>query len=356
MGRLTLPLVAFLAVLTLASPCRAQTVDPPTGDENTWYPQPVEARDPPFNPQGTFTRFNYMPLGDVSRRWRLCASVPPSQLDYVQALIYGLESEAARQNVRLALYQEEGGVEQQVERLANCLDQEFDALILVAAAADGFASILARARARGVPVVDLASGVASNNVRARIVADAVSLGRAAGRFLADRHPPGSEGARIVWFPGPADARFAEDADRGFRAGIARGAIEIVATEFAPLDIEAMRQRLRRALDEHADLTAVAGLGLISQLAAEELAVRTGAQRIDAVSITVNDHALDGIRSGWVAGAVNDRPIIQARIAVDIALRALEEQPFMAELRPRPQVIDSSNVETFDRSTTIPPTD
>src|SRR5919106_193254 len=115
-----------LGVAAAALPVEAQS--------ETWYPVPVESREPPFNPQGFFTRVDYVPGRGASRPWRLCASIPDLRLPYLRAVAHGIEAEARRQGVQLRLEDVSGfDADRQRERIEACLADGADALLVVPA-------------------------------------------------------------------------------------------------------------------------------------------------------------------------------------------------------------------------------
>lgn len=335
-----------LGVAAAAPPSRAES--------ETWYPVSIESREPPFNPQGFFTRVDYVPRPGASQPWRLCASIPDLRFPYLQAVAHGLEAEARRQGVELRL--EDVGsfdVDRQRAQLEACLADGTDALLVVAAAGrGGLEPVLARALDLGVQVVDIATGSDSGSVTASVVADAVHVGYAAGGYLVDRHPLGSDTARVGWIPGPADAAFAQRYDVGFRDAARSGAIEIANSSFTPLDEEALSGTVGRVLAEADDLDALAGVGQAVLMAMDE--IDDPAARMALVSTGINPAIVAAIEEGRIAAAVNDKPVVQGRIAVDLAVRALEALPFMAEIRPTLEIVDGSNVATFDRATALAP--
>jgi|GEM_PF-1865523 len=187
---------------------------------DAWFPRSVESRQPPFFEGGAYTRTGYMPLERAEELWRICASVPPTSFDYFDVLAKGLEAEARRQGVLLRLLElEDFDIEAQVAQVEQCLEDEADALIVIALEREAFDPVFRQAQDRGVPVIDLTTGSGSRHVTARVVTDRVAVGRAAGQFLADRHPLGGDVANVVWLPGPAGSRTAQEEDLGFRAAV-----------------------------------------------------------------------------------------------------------------------------------------
>lgn len=321
----------------------------------TWYPAPVERRQPPLYEGGAFTRLGYVPLAGAAEPWRVCAVVPPTAFQYFQPLVGGLSAEAERQGVALQLTTlENWDIEVQAEALGACLDADADALISTALGLDQLSDVMSRARARGTPVVEVALAAGSARVAAKIVTDWVDVGRAVGSFLADRHPPGGTAAQVAYFYGPPGSEIARDFDRGFRATIADGAIELVVSRELVLEDEPIRRAIRELMASDVTFDAVVGGARTIQIVVEELAAAYPPGAIELVSSTVGEAILQGIEAGRIFAAVNDGMASQGRIALDLAIRAIEGHPHLIDLRPTLQVVDRSNVGDFDRENLLPP--
>jgi protein TorT len=143
-------------------------------------------------------------------------------------------------------------------------------------------------------------------------------------------------------------------DRSFRNGIADSAVEIVHAEAVTLTDRAIRQAIRDVIEQIDDFDALAGGSRTVQIAAEEIAGAFPSGAVELVTVTLGASTLAGIEAGRVFAGVNDKVVVQGRIGVDLAIRAVEERPHMVDLRPTLEIVDRSNVETFDRTTILPP--
>jgi protein TorT len=353
MASAALPAAAQLDSVRLVDPETAAPVGVVPLD--AWFPRSIESRLPPFFEGGAYTRSGYIPLDRAEDLWDICASVPPTSFDYFDLIARGLKAEARRQGVLLRLKEiEDFDVNAQIADIEECLEDQADALIVVALEPGVFDTVFLRARERGVPVIDLTTGSDSRHVTARIVTDRVAVGRAAGQFLADRHPHGGDVANVVWLPSPAGSRIAQEEDLGFRRGIENGAVEIVHAEEVGLDEAAVRGTIRDLVESNLTFDAVVGGSLTTQIAAEELVGRFPPGAIELVSVSMIPSTVSGIVADQIFAGVNDQPVVQARIAVDLAVRAIEDRPLLADLRPALEIIDRSNVDLFDRATVLLP--
>ncbi|MCY1314330.1 hypothetical protein D9M70_649560 [compost metagenome] len=64
--------------------------------------------------------------------------------------------------------------------------------------------------------------------------------------------------------------------------------------------------------------------------------------------------MEAITDGSVLASPTDSPVLQARVAVDLAIRALEGKQSPQRVSPRIEVIDRNNLKRFDISHLMPP--
>ena len=64
----------------------------------------------------------------------------------------------------------------------------------------------------------------------------------------------------------------------------------------------------------------------------------------------------GIKDGTILAAPTDSAVIQGRIAIDQVVRILENKPYEKHVGPALYVIDSSNVNSFDKASSLAPDD
>ena len=60
------------------------------------------------------------------------------------------------------------------------------------------------------------------------------------------------------------------------------------------------------------------------------------------------------KGGRVLAAPTDSAVIQGRVAIDQAVRILENKPYLKHVGPKIYVIDKSNVDSFDYASSLAP--
>lgn len=291
-----------------------------------------------------------------TRGWRLCAIYPHLKDSYWLAVNFGMTEEARALGLGLGV-REAGGYAQlarQRARVAECLaDAAVDALLIGTVSRAGLNDLLAPQLERRL-VLGVVNDIDPQVVRARIAVPWYQLGWTIGRWLAERHPAGAPAARIAWIPGPMDADWVGFIDRGFRAGIAGSAVRIVAERHGDTGRAIQRRLVEAVLDEQPQLDYLVGNAPMAEAAIAELRRRgrEGATAIVSSYLTPAVHG--GILRGRILAAVTDFPVLQGRLAVRQALRALEGQPIEPYLGPSVELVDKRSLARFPAQWMLPP--
>jgi protein TorT len=321
-----------------------------------WYPFKVEVPTTETDFSAEKTVIDYTPVGKAEHRWFLCASFPHMKDSYWLAVNFGLASEAKRLGVQMRLY-EAGGYDNlaiQTEQIRKCVSAGADGVIIGAISFDGFDKLVDELQAKGIPVVDLVNGMSSNKVSARSLVSFEEMGYRAGEYIARLHPKGGKPIGVAWFPGPQDAGWVKDGDRGFRKALAGSAASIVDIRYGDTGKAVQTALIEKVLDTHADIDIIAGTAVTAEAAVKILRIRGLSDRIKVVAYYFTPEVYREIKRGRILCAPTDSPVIQGRIAVDQMVRILEHKPYRKKVGPHIYMIDSSNVGSFDRSTSLAP--
>lgn len=289
-------------------------------------------------------RASYSPLKHAAKPWRICALLPHGRDKYWWGVAWGLDGEARRQGVKLGIYQA-GGYEfldVQKKQFAGCLSMQADAIILAAIAADGFEEVIERAVRQGVPVIDLVNGVRSQRVTARSLVSFADMSAAAARFLQTH--AGNRPVTVAWFPGPKGANWVLDAERGLERSLHGTAVKLVHGGYAAPESNRQMSLVRPLLEASAP-EYVLGNAVAIEVAASYIQYRKTRTRL--IAFYASEPVVGLIRKGRVLAAASDAPVLQARIAIDLAVRALEKLPFPKRVGPEIEMLDARLLKTYD---------
>jgi periplasmic protein TorT len=322
-----------------------------------WFPYPVE-RWPSMSDSARRDALQYYPLASAKQRWRLCASLPHRKDDYWRAVEWGLLNEAKRLGVQLdTIYA--GGYDQlsqQIRQLKErCNDGQHDAIILGAIDELQLGDTLAGLASANLPVIDLVNGVHSPHIQAKSMVSFRDMGAAAARYVNALCARERKQYRIGWFPGPQGAAWVRTGDEGFRDTLQPECGRIVHVAHGDTGLRVQLDLITAALDSPAAIDLIVGTAVTAEAAAQLL---RNLQRTDVriIAYYLNASVYRNLRAGRILAAPTDSPVIQARIAVDLAVRVLEQQPYDKRIGPKIMLLDYLNVHNFYPDFALAPED
>lgn len=324
--------------------------------DETWYPYPVEVWDPPFDMSSPRHEMQYEPLEKASQPWNICVSLPHLKDPYWQAVNYGVIQEARRLGISLTVYEAGGynNLSTQISQIEDCVSNGARAVVVGAISGEGLNNLVHELTEDGVPVVDFMNGMSSSEIAAKSLVSFGEMGEAVGRYLAERHPAGSGKVRAAWFPGPAGASWVESGNRGFKAALEGSDVEVVATRYGDTGKGEQLRLVEDVLATEQDIDYIAGTSPTVEAAAQVLRLRGLDDRIDVLSYYFTPGVFELMKRGRVLAAPTDSTVIQARIAIDQAVRIVEGKDYTKHVGPRLQMIEAAGLDEFDRGTTLAP--
>ena len=338
---------AAVLVSSLAFTVSAQAKD-------LWYPLEVDVWTPAFNTDLLRETQTYTPLEAATRPWKICASIPHLKDAYWIAVNFGLVDEAKRLGVRLRI-SEAGGYDKldvQRQQITDCMDSGADALIVSGITTDGVNDLVERYLADGKPVIDLINWISADGITARTAGTYWDNGFRAGAFL--KSLTNGAAARVIWLPGPKGPGWSAAGDSGFKDALAGSGIEIVSTEWGDTGRADQADLIRAALDRDSDIDYIIGTTVSAEAAVDILRAQQITDQIKVLAYYYGPGVHKLIRRGQIAGAPTDKQGIQARLAMDTVVRALEGEAFLKHFGPKVEVVTRQSMRDFDETTSIPP--
>lgn len=344
----TLKLVTALTLAT-ALPVGAMAQD-------AWYPYPAEEVVPPFSADGEVNAVTYTPLESAAQPWNICVSFPHMKDAYWLGVDYGVVDEAKRLGVKLNVVEAGGYTElsRQISQIEDCVSGGADAVIIGAISYDGLNNVIAEAAGKGIPVIDVINGVSSGDIAAKSLVSFRTMGAETGNYLAAKHPAGSDPVKVGWFPGPAGAGWVEAAHEGFMAAVEGSAVEVLEPRFGDTGKETQLKLVEDVLQANPDVRYLAGTAVTAEAAQGVIRERGLKGEVDLLAFYMTPGVYTGIQRGFILAAPADSMVVQGRIAVDQAVRILEEKEYTKHVGPKIFVVDPENINDVPRQNILPP--
>ena len=336
-----LPAALFALVLT-ASASLAQQV---------W---PVDTWVPPFDYKGEMHRLDYEPLAAASKPWRICASYPHLKDSYWLSVNYGMVEHARRLGVKLRIVEAGGypNLDRQIAQIRECAASS-DALIVGTVSFDGLTPLI-REISKKIPVIAAVNDINSEGVTAKSGVSWVAMGAAVGNYFAEMHPKGQRPVKIAWFPGPKGAGWVKFIEEGFRPAIARSSANIVAVKWGDTGFEAQLLLLEEVIEEHPDIDYIIGSAVTADAAVSLLRAKGLSGHIGILADYFTHGTYRAIKRGKVLAAPTDSPVMQGKISIDQAVRALEGSLTVIHAGPAIQIVDQAGLARLDIADSLAP--
>nr|WP_321511206.1 TMAO reductase system periplasmic protein TorT [uncultured Celeribacter sp.] len=334
----------------------AAALSAPAFAEGSWSPYEAEEITPAFSTDGTSSPVTYTALEKADEAYNICVSFPHMKDAYWLGVDYGVTEEAKRLGVKLNVVEAGGYTElsKQVSQIEDCVASGADAVVIGAISYDGLNNVISEVASKGIPVIDVINGVSSPDISAKSLVSFYTMGFETGKYLADKHPAGSDPVQVGWFPGPAGAGWVEAANTGFMTAVEGSAVEVLEPRYGDTGKEAQLKLVEDVLQSNPDVSYLAGTAVTAEAAQGLLRERGLTDDVGLLAFYMTPGVYTGIQRGMIAAAPADSMVIQGRIAVDQAVRIIEGKDYIKHVGPKIFVVDQDNVGDIDRDAILPP--
>ena len=173
------------------------------------------------------------------------------------------------------------------------------------------------------------------------------MGKAIGDYFARLHPKGQKPVKVAWFPGPRGAGWVAFVEQGFRAAMVASSADIVTVKWGDTGFEAQLLLLEEVIEEHPDIDYVIGSAVTADAAVSLFRARGLSGRIGILADYFTHSTYRAIKRGKVIAAPTDSPVMQGRIALDQAVRALEGMLTARHVGPKIEIVDQARLAEID---------
>jgi protein TorT len=319
--------------------------------DGNWWPAKVYDFD-----SGARQVVDYTPLAKAAKPWNVCVLFPHMKDTFWVAVDYGVAEEAKRMGVNMTLY-EAGGYEnlpKQLSQFDDCMSGNFDAIVVAPISEAGMGKKLDEAAKAGKVVVSVANPVAKAPVTAKTTVDFTTMGEKTGSYLVGYLK--DKTANVVTFPGPAGSGWAETFVNGFKGAVTgKSNIKVLDDKFGDSGVAVQSGLIQNALQAYPDLNVIWGCAPAAEAAIGAVA-QAGRKGVLIISSYENQAMLDALNKGEILGFATQYPVMQGRIAIDLAVRALEHQPYIKSIQAIPDMVAQDNLKTINMGLVLAPAD
>ena len=360
---------AMLCAVTLPS-AFAETSHPA---KLKFSPIPILSIFPPLKPNGSaddalatgqVVTGAYTMAAPASKPWRIAFLFPHVKDPYWVDCTYGLISEAKRLGVAIDIFPADGynDLIGQLRMMDEAIAAKYDAIVISPISQTGNNASIAKARALGIPVFELANDSTSDDLTIKITSSLRAMGADTTDWVIhDAQRRGLKSINIALLPGPKDAGWVMGEVEGTRIA-ARNApikVNIVDIHYGDSDLIGQSQLAEQVLVKHGKhLDYILGCTDCAPAAIMPLHAAGLHKRIKIVAYGLTREMIHHIRAGEVVAATDVKAVNQARVTIDATVDYLE-----GRIKERPHTIliklgmvDRANVDSYDYDISTAPQD
>ena len=294
---------------------------------------------------------SYTWLTRARKPWQLCAIVPVLDTSYWFSINYGLSKQARKLGISLKVFQigDFTGADKQQAYLDLCRKSS-QGIIL-----GGVFDQSEKGKVFNVPVIALGYPVKSVFINANVIPQASDNGKLLADHLNARVDGQTDGKlKVGLFPGPANSVLAQQYQQGFLARYQREKIALVATHYTRHEYEEVQQTLSRFLNHNLDLDVLVTSGYVAEIASDLLKRMSLEDEVSLLSLNLTAQVYREMKRGTVSGAVTSSPVLQGKLAIDMAVKLLEKKLHYHEVTPKLKILSRDTIDDFDYADVFAP--
>lgn len=217
---------------------------------------------------------------------------------------------------------EETDVSGQIAIIEDFITRKVDALVMAACDAQALVPLVKKAMAKGIPVITIDSGIATDDALCFVATDNVLGARKGGEKLAELIGKRGKVGLIPFIKGAATSDMRE---QGFREAMAKYPnITIAATLYSQSDASIAMQKTEDMLTSVADLAGIFAANEPAVVgAAQVLKQRNLAGKVKLVGFDASDAEIAALKEGVVQALVVQNPYRMGYDGVKLAVQAIK---------------------------------
>ncbi len=362
-------ILCALLLSAAAAPASADTTLALAADK--FDPIPVYSIYPPVKRQGSADEAlasgrvindHYAMAARAGKPWRIAFLFPHIKDPYWVGCSYGVVSEAKRLGVAVDIFPAEGysDLVGQLRKMDETIAAKYDAIVISPLSQTANNSSIAKARALGIPVFELANDSTSDDLTIKVTTSLKGMGIEATQWvIRDAQQRGLKSINIALLPGPSDAGWVKGEVEGTREAAHKAAIKvnIVDIKYGDSDLIEQSQLTAQLLTEHGKkldyILGCTGCAPAAILPIKEAGLNG---KIRVVAYDLTREIANFIRKGEIFASADTKGVSQARVTINAAVNFLEgrTKKLPHTILIKLGLVDQNSYATYQFDTSIAP--
>lgn len=304
----------------------------------------------------------YAMAAPASKPWRIAFLFPHLKDPYWVGCDFAVISEARRLGVAVDILPADGydDLVGQLLRMDKAIAAKYDAIVISPISLTANNSSIAKARALGIPVFELANDSTSPDLTVKVTTSLKGMGiKAMEWVIRDARRRGLTSINIALLPGPADAGWVKGEVAGTIEAAGKSAVKvnILDIKYGDSDRIIQTQLAAQLLAEYGrKLDYILGCTGCAPAALLPIAHARLNGKIRVVSYDLTREIIGLIREGKISAAADTKGVSQARVAIDAVVDYLEgrSKDLPHDILIKLGLVDSGNYATYPFDTSTAP--
>ena len=271
------------------------------------------------------------------------------------AVDYGVVEEARRMGVNLTVLS--GGRLRKSAETAFAIRRlpfrQLDAIVIGPISKAGLDKQFAKGVASGKAIISTVNPVSKATVTSKMTVDFDTMGEQTGNYLVDYLA--GKPAKVGTFPGPSGSGWAEAFLDGFKKAVkGKSNVTMLDDKFGDSGVAVQLGLIQNALQAYPDMNVIWGCAPAAEAAIGAVA-QAGKKDVLIMSSYENQAMLEACK-GRDPGFATQYPVLQGRIAIDIAVRVLEKKDYVKSAKAIPEMIAQDNLDKINIGLVLAPAD
>lgn len=334
-------------------------------------PVPIQSIFPPLQPNGTaddalasgrVVAGHYPMAQRAGKHWRIAFLFPHLKDPYWLGCNYGVISEARRLGVAVDVIAAAGydDLAGQLQQMEQAIEAKYDAIVLSPIAMTANNASIAKARAAGIPVFEMANDSRSDDLTIKITTSLRAMGMEATRWVVrDAQQRGLKSINIALLPGPLGAGWVKGEVDGTRIAAQEApiAVNILDIRYGDSDFAGQAKLATQMIAKHGPrIDYLIGCTGCAPAALAPIRDAGLSEQIRLVAFDLTSDIAHLIRNKEIYAAADTKGVSQARVALNAAVNLLEgrSKDLPHTILVKLGMVDQQNFATYPFDTSIAP--
>ena len=278
---------------------------------------------------GRVVHGSYAMAAPATRQWRIAFLFPHLKDPYWVGCSYGVISEARRLGIAVDILAADGydDLTGQLRNMDRAIKAHYDAIVISPISMTFNNTSIAKARAAGIPVFELANDSRSDDLAIKVTTSLRGMGTQATRWVIhDAQRRGLTSINIALLPGPSGAGWVKGEVDGTRIAAEQAPIKvkILDVRYGDSDLNGQGKLAAQLLAKNGSrLDYIIGCTGCAPAVVPQLRSVGLAGKVRLVAYDLTDVIAQMIRNKQIDAAVDTKGVSQARVVINAAVNLLE---------------------------------